>query len=166
MVESTIEQFAGSSLQSYRDRNEGCTVSDSIAAAVNSDFSQECRLMINETISEFKREIQSASTVRNLTNSLSEKVVELENREKSLSLKIDTVKEGIIKKMQDNKFLDKDFVKFEYDKLLDHYFTSDKYAGNKTNPLNRYTESRESIDEAKKSLRESSLGYGFGECID
>ncbi|WP_264686957.1 hypothetical protein [Wolbachia endosymbiont (group B) of Rhopobota naevana] len=166
LVESTIKQFAGSSLQSYRDRNEDCTVSDSIAAAVNADFSQECRSMINETINEFKREIHTNSTVSGLTNSLRQKIVELENREKSLSFKIDTVKEGIIKKMQDNKFLDKDFVKFEYDKLLDHYFTSDKYASNKTNPLNRYTESKESIDEAKKSLRESSLDYGFGECID
>ncbi|VVC42878.1 Ribonuclease H-like domain [Cinara cedri] len=167
LVESTVaQQLAGTSLQCYRDNNGGCDVPDSIEAAVNADFSQECKSMMTESINEFKQITQSTDDVRDLQNALRDKVVKLESMEKSLSSKIDKVKEGIIKKMQDNKFLDKDFVKSEYNKLLDHYFSSSAYARNKNNLLYEYTKSNESINEAKKSLRESSLNYGFGECID
>ncbi|HCE59693.1 MAG TPA: hypothetical protein DEQ74_02575, partial [Wolbachia sp.] len=167
LVESTVvAQLAGTSLQCYRDDNEGCDVSNSIEAAVNADFSQECKSIIDETINEFKQITKNAGDVCGLQNALRDKVVKLESMGKSLSSKIDKVKEGIIKKMQDNKFLDKDFVKSEYNKLLDYYFSSRAYARNKNNLLYKYTKSNESINEAKKSLRESSLNYGFGECID
>ncbi|VVC46400.1 DnaJ domain [Cinara cedri] len=167
LVESTVaQQLAGTSLQCYRDNNEGCDVSDSIEAAVNADFSQECKSMMKETINEFKQITQSTDDVCDLQNALRDKVVKLESMEKSLSLKIDKVNEGIIKKMQDNKFLDKDFVKSECNKLIDYYFRSSAYARNKNNLLYKYTKSNKSINEAKKSLRESSLNYGCGECID
>ncbi|GFQ85684.1 uncharacterized protein TNCT_263491 [Trichonephila clavata] len=173
LVESMAKQIAGGHLQGYQNNNEGCNVSDSIIAAVNANFSQECKSMIGGTIEECQQEVKDAKgVVSNLTNALREKVVELESREKNLSLKISTVKEGIIKKMQDNKFMDKDFVQSEYNKLLDYYFQSPKYAGKaatadeKENPLHKYIQSEEMTNEAKNSLRKSYMYYGFGDCID
>ncbi|APR98055.1 hypothetical protein [Wolbachia endosymbiont of Folsomia candida] len=163
---SIITQFADTGLQDYQDHNKGLHVSDSVSAAVNADFSKECEVMINETISECEKEVKNADTVSGLRNKLLEKIRQLNSDKQSFSLKINTVKEGIIKKMQDNKFLDKDFVKLEYNKLLDYYFSSSKHAINRKNPLYEYTGSKESINNAKKQLRNLSVSYDFSGCID
>ncbi|WP_341808120.1 hypothetical protein [Wolbachia endosymbiont (group E) of Neria commutata] len=163
---SIIAQLAATGLQDYQDRNKGLHVSDSVVAEVNADFSKECEVMINETISECEEEIKNAKTVSDLTNDLREKIRKLNNDQKSFSLKINQVNEQIVKKMQDNKFLDKDFVRSEYNKLLDYYFSSSECALNKENPLYEYTRSKESVSNAKEHLRSSSVSYGFGEYID
>ncbi|VVC46401.1 Hypothetical protein CINCED_3A024294 [Cinara cedri] len=75
LVESTVaQQLAGTSLQCYRDNNGGCDVPDSIEAAVNADFSQECKSMMTESINEFKQITQSTDDVRDLQNALRGKV--------------------------------------------------------------------------------------------
>ncbi|GFQ75293.1 uncharacterized protein TNCT_479121 [Trichonephila clavata] len=64
LVESMAKQIAGGHLQGYQNNNEGCNVSDSIIAAVNANFSQECKSMIGGTIEECQQEVKDAKGVR------------------------------------------------------------------------------------------------------
>lgn len=72
LAENAVNKFSGNCLKDYRELNASCHVQDSISASVRADFAAECRLMAEEAMREYEKEIVKVYTVCKLKNKLME----------------------------------------------------------------------------------------------